>query len=111
MIKEGTTLNQLTSMLVTSLGDEVWSKHIKFSLKFDPHVLVDLVDDAEVCSGYSITINVDMFIWWMESQAGELDLNKANGLNIANGELWFVGVLTIWLSVLMTNHVVDFNLQ
>ena len=48
MIKEDTTLNQLTSMLAISLGDEVWSKHIMFNLKFDPHEVVDLVDDAGV---------------------------------------------------------------
>ena len=48
MVKEGTTLDQLTSMLETSIGDEVLSKRMKFMLKFDPHVLLDLVDDAGV---------------------------------------------------------------
>ena len=34
MIKEEITLEQLTSILVTSMGDEVLSKQMKFTLKF-----------------------------------------------------------------------------
>ncbi|KAI9108534.1 hypothetical protein K1719_020418 [Acacia pycnantha] len=48
MIEHGLSLTKLITMISSCFGEEISGKRLKYSLKFDPSQLIDLIDDDGV---------------------------------------------------------------
>ncbi|KAI9081441.1 hypothetical protein K1719_036587 [Acacia pycnantha] len=48
MIEHGLSLTELITMISSCFGEEISGKRLKYSLKFDPSQLIDLIDDDGV---------------------------------------------------------------
>ena len=79
MINEGTSLVQLLSIIGECMKEPVEAKQLKYTVKFEPCELLDLVDD----------VGVTQLIWYNEQCGHVYIFNRERSIGTSQQSEWY----------------------